>query len=44
MKELFEAPVYEIVLFTREDVVCASGDIYNPQGQGGVPGPVVPLS
>ena len=43
MKEIFETPVYEIVLFTREDVVCASQIIDQPQGSGGVPGPTVPL-
>ncbi len=43
MKELFETPVYEIVLFPREDVVCASKLIEEPQGDGGVSGPTVPL-
>ena len=42
MKEIFGAPVYEIVLFTREDVVCASQNIIQPQNPG-VPGPGVDL-
>ena len=43
MKMHFEAPDFEIVLFPREDVVCASQTIDNPQGTGGIPGPTVPL-
>ena len=43
MKEIFEAPVCEIVDFVREDVVCASITIDTPQGQGGKITPDVPL-
>ena len=43
MKEIFAIPTYEIVRFPREDVVCASQTIDNPQGTGGIPGPTVPL-
>lgn len=43
MKKEFETPIYEIVRFTCEDVVCASVHIDSPQGEGGISGPTVPL-
>ena len=45
MKKTFEEPNFEIVLFTREDVVCASQHFTDPEkGKGAVTTPVVPLS
>ncbi len=36
MKNIFEAPLLEIVMFDNEDVITTSDDVYNEDNMGEV--------